>query len=372
MDKNALLMFSDISGTAIFAVFAFLMMRNLSRLNKDNSYEIISAYLYMLAISLFLFGISRSIGHILKHILLFANKGELWHRVSPFSGAFNSITMVFMASVTLFFRRALKIFSKMKREQRKLSDTSMELLRLNEQMNQLAGERTRAEIILDLAHEIRNPITVIGGLVRRLSTGKSGTNSSINSTYIPSLLEQAARLEDIVKRFEELISRQTHTFKVLDLNSIVRDCFNFKKETAQKKGIAIRLNLCKSPLLFQGHKEILELSIRHLIQNAIEACSPDDAIDIMTKTWGEGVAIEISDTGPGISKETIDNIFRNNRETDKYGRKRPVSFGLPFIKQVIEKHNGTISIDSGPNFGTTVRIQFPTHFKKNGFHAAKK
>ncbi len=353
------IMFVDVLGSFLVIIFSIFMVRNFAKNFKRSPSNAMAVYLFWFAASLFIFALSRSMGHILKHILFFTGRTHVWTTISPYSGAVNTIAIAFMAAVTMFFKRMLGIFRAMEHDQRKIAEASRELLRLNEQMNQLVGERTRSEMVLRLAHEIRNPITIIGGLLRRVEKGISD-DEKFKKSYIPKILEQAGRLEDIVRRFEEVLSKKTRSFVVLDLNELALRCIDQTKEMASKKEISLDFEGADQPLFFKGNREILELSIRHLIDNAIEACKRGDNIKVTASPSLDGVVLEVSDTGPGIPKEVLDHIFEPVFET----RKGKIGLGLSFVKQVVEEHNGVLKVETIPGKGTTIVMEFPTYLRE--------
>jgi len=351
------IMISDILGSILVIVFAYLMAKNFMALFKRAPHDALWVYLFWFGAALFIFGLSRSMGHIVKHILYFMGEERTWDLISPYSGAVNSIAMVAIAAITMFFRKVLVIIRNLEHHQHKLAETSRELVRLNEQMNRLVGERTRSEMALRLAHEVRNPTTVIGGLLRRLTKKDNIDQAKLRVSYLPMMLEQTRKLEEIVARFEDILSHQATSLVILDLNAIAKNCVEHLRDAASKKGIELLYSGVNAPLFFKGNKEILELSIRHLIENAIEVCGKGDRITVKALPAPDGVHLIVEDTGPGIPKALLEHIFDPMYDTDS----SRVGFGLPFVKQVIEEHNGELTISSVEGKGTTISIEFPTY-----------
>jgi len=199
-------MITDMLGSILVIVFAYLMAKNFMMLFKKSPHDALWVYLFWFAAALFIFGLSRSMSHIVKHALYFMGEEKMWDAISPYSGAVNSIAMVAISAITIFFRKILVIIRNMEHHQHKLAETSLELVRLNKQMNRLVGERTRSELALRLAHEVRNPTTVIGGLLKRLIKKDYIDQAKLRVSYLPMMLEQTRRLEEIVARFENVLN----------------------------------------------------------------------------------------------------------------------------------------------------------------------
>ena len=357
------ILFIDILGSILLTVFSYLMAKNFLKLFKRAPQHAIWMYLFWFSTALFIFSLSRSTGHIVRHILCFLGNEDYWLRIAPYSGAVNSMAMIAMAAITFFFRKVLVIIRELEHQQHKLTEATMELVRLNEQMNRLVGERTRSQMALRLAHEVRNPTTVIGGLIRRLSRKDHIDPTKLRVTYLPKMLEQTRKLEDIVVRFEDVLSQEISNLAILDLNVIAKSCVDSLLPSARKKEVNLYFKGVKTPLFFKGNREILELSVRHLIENAIEFCKKGDSVKVIAQPAMDGVRLIIKDTGPGIPEDILRNIFSDGHRDDSV---RKIGFGLPFIKKIIEEHGGTFSIESQEGRGTVVTIEFPTHLSESG------
>lgn len=137
-------------GSALVILLAFVAVRYawaLIRLEPDN---FIWGFLWYFSIALAAFAISRGVGHIIRICLVFSDQGALWNRLSPFSGGFNTLLMISVAAVTIYYHRGLAAYKAIRNEAEKLADANrqlaanaMELQQLNTNLEGLVEDRTR-------------------------------------------------------------------------------------------------------------------------------------------------------------------------------------------------------------------------------------
>jgi PAS domain S-box-containing protein len=138
---------TDVVGSILMIVFAFLSFGLCLELKKKDPNNIIVTYLLWVCLALFVFAISRSAGHLLKQIFLLSNRPDLWTAIQPFSGATNTFTFIVVASVTLFFERTWAIYGTILRDRQALQNAHEELLYLNQNLEQLVDKRTEALVL---------------------------------------------------------------------------------------------------------------------------------------------------------------------------------------------------------------------------------
>jgi len=166
----------DLIGSAIMIIFSFLCMRLAYRLRNRDRNNVIWTYLLWVSYGLAGFAISRSAGHILKQILFLTGRSAVWDNIRPLSGAINTLTFVFVASVTLFFERIWIIYQQILRDKRTLQSTRDELIYLNQNLEGLVAERTE-ELALS-EHKYRRIFEVSKDMI--LVTTLSGSILDMN------------------------------------------------------------------------------------------------------------------------------------------------------------------------------------------------
>ncbi len=345
---------ADLAGSLGMIVVSLLCILTAVRISKREPDNCMYGYLVWFFAALFAFSISRSIGHILKHILIFSGHVDLWRVISPLSGSVNTATFIAISSITLFFHSMRKIMARTVRDRERIKKISRELLNLNQNTEAIVSERTRAELALNVAHEIRNPVTVIGGIANRLL--RNSMSQEEQHKWLQTIVKQAERLNAIVKKFETLKGELTWAFQRVELTGLVDDAVEVIQQEAREKGVKIIVRHQARELFVDANDYLLKLSLLHCIRNAIEASKPGTEIVVTTEREDVGAVIRIEDHGCGIPEVLMKDIF-----TPFFGTKEQSSgLGLSVVKQIIDEHGGTIEIHSVEGQGTTVEIFLPS------------
>ena len=256
-----------------------------------------------------------------------------------------------MAESLQLSRKKLKDYAE--NLEKKVADRTRELLNLNREMENIVSERTRAEMALRMAHEIRNPIMIIGGLVRRLQ--KKATGDKKEQGTFENVLAQAQKLELFLSRFEELVNAKTEHFQKEDVVKLVSEAIELVKTEAEERNVEIVSAPEIKELAIPHDARLIKVMIVHLLRNAINAYQSRGTIQIITSSHHNLFELIIQDRGQGIPPEKLQHIFEpfiTNGEIR-------TGLGLPYIKEIIKEHNGTIDIESQQGQGTRVTVRIP-------------
>ena len=346
----------DIAGSLAMLFLSSLCMRQVVILYKRDREDALNTYLMWLITALFAFCIFRSVGHLVKHLLVFSGHPDIWTWIAPLSGGFNTIAFIVIFAVTLFFRNVLIFMNRMTSDRVKIETTSRQLLSLNQDIESVVSDRTRAEMALNLAHEIRNPVMIIGGLLRRLYKTASD-ESDQGQKYQQEIKHQIDQLESLVAGLEDIQSVSQEHFKTVELNELLRDAVEMVQAEAESKGIEMSYQPSTTRLPFKGNQQYLKVALLHLLRNGIEACNPGNYIKISTELSRQGPLVRIRDNGPGIPKQVLEHIFEPFYST----RDGATGLGLPYVRQIIKEHRGEIRITNNQGKGVTVELQIPSH-----------
>jgi two-component system, NtrC family, sensor kinase len=134
----------DVGGAILMIVLSFVSVRYAVLLRRRDPQHIVWSFVLAISLALALFAVSRSVGHIAKQVLILAGRNDLWEQLRPFSGAINTMTFVVAGAITLFFERTWNVYQKILQGRRELQTTHQELVYLNQNLEHLVDERTRA------------------------------------------------------------------------------------------------------------------------------------------------------------------------------------------------------------------------------------
>lgn len=350
------LLLVDILGSAVVLVLSWAAFINSRKLLANDPENALWLFLYWLTLALVAFGVSRALGHIVGHILVFAGQEAVWRQLRPYSGGLNAILSIVIASVTLFFHNIQKLYRRMEADHQHLETTSHEILSLNREMEALVMERTMSEMALGIADGIRNPLHVIGGFSNRLLKKTAPDDPARN--WALAIAEAAKRLEQMVERFENLAEDKKSFFSQEDLNKIVRGILEMQQAVFERRRIHLVTGFHPSPTYTQVNKHLLKVAIAHLVRNALEATPPQGEIHVTTAVDMNHTSLVIQDTGRGMSPEVLTKIFEPYFTTKIGG----TGLGMVFVRQIIDEHRGTINLESEAGQGTTVTIRLPIRF----------
>lgn len=349
----------DFVGSAlviILAVRALGLVRRLMAGEPENAQWL---FLYWLTLALLALALSRGVGHMLRHLLVFSGHASVWRVLEPFSGGLNSLSFVVIAAVCLFFHHIQRLYRRMLANHRELEATSREILELNREMEALVIERTMSEMALGVADGIRNPLHIIGGFSHRLL--KKAAPEDPVRTWAAHIAREAKRLEEMVARFESLAQRKEAFFRQVDLNQIVQETVNLLQEEFQRKGIRLELKLHPDHLYAHLNAHLLKLALAHLLRNAMDATPPEGMVRVATLVEGHQAVLIIQDRGRGMPPEVAARVFEPFYTTEVGG----TGLGMVFVRQIVDEHRGTITLDSQVGRGTTITIRLPLRLREH-------
>jgi len=225
-----------------------------------------------------------------------------------------------------------------------------------------------------LAHEIKNPLSTVKinlklvgedleGFDRTESTG-SGVMRDDGKLKralrkLAVIEKETDRLEQILEGFLHYVGRTELQLANVDVNDLVGDMVDFYSPQARAHAITIHQGLHGEPLVCKLDADMLKQVILNLLINAQQAMSGGGELMIRTDRRDRDAVIEISDTGRGIPADKLDRVF------DAYysSRAQGSGLGLPTAKKIVEAHNGSITVNSEPDKGTSFVIRLPLRVK---------
>jgi len=350
---------TSFAGSVIFIVLAFLsLVASITLYGRDRD-NILWNYMIWLSSSFVLFSISRSIGHILQHVLIASGSTDIWKDMEPISGSINIISFFIVGSVSIFFIRMYAIHLRILNDKKKIENINSEMTELNQELEEIVAERTMGLMALTVADKIRNPAAVIGLVCRRVLKNKKRDESL--SEELLEVIQECEKLQNVVGDFENLLKTRRSQFTYENLNDIVREVVAVIAKEAQNKGVLISIHLFDKPLKMNIQKSLLRVAIFHVLRNAIDATPEGGLIRLATSMHDECVVLTISDSGPGIQEQDIEIIFDIFYTTKRKG----FGMGLPLVKQIITEHLGEVRVETEVGKGTTFKMIFPSRWTED-------
>jgi signal transduction histidine kinase len=345
----------EILASVMVIVLTWLSLRISAKSLAQDPENALWLFLNWLSLAFLVFACTHLISYITQNLISYFHSPGLEFLEGIFGGL-DAVIYVVIAAITLFFHRIQRIYRHMEVDHRHLEETSQEILALNREMEALVMERTMKEMALGIAHGIRNPLCVIGGLSHRLI--KKPDDADATRDQAQAIAQEAGRIEEMVQRFETLARRKTSFFAQEDINLLVRSSLDLLRPEFKAKKINLVTELSADPLLGRIDKQLLRVALAHLLRNAVEATHPGGTVLIRTSMDKDHVILIIKDMGRGMAPEVVNQVFIPFYTTKIGG----TGLGMVFVRQIVDEHRGTISLKSKIGKGTTVTIKLPLRF----------
>ncbi|MGH7711900.1 MAG: two-component system sensor histidine kinase NtrB [Gemmatimonadaceae bacterium] len=229
-----------------------------------------------------------------------------------------------------------------------------------------------AELSSSLAHEIKNPLASIRSAVEQLS--RSPRTNPDEQLLASLIVRESDRLSRLLSEFLDFSRVRVTKIEPMDLLAVTRGAANLAAAHPDRPSdVAVDCHALLPALTVEGDEDLLHRAMFNLILNAVQASPPggrvrvelvalgaDDAPAGMTFDRG-GVAVRVSDEGPGIPPEIRDRLFDPFFTTKQGGS----GLGLPIVHRAIEAHRGFVFVDTDSR-GTRVTVLLPTYQTDNG------
>ncbi len=231
----------------------------------------------------------------------------------------------------------------------------------NRMAEELSGVETlRTDFISNVSHELKTPLAVIQNYGTLLQS--PDLTEAQRMEYAKAITEQSRRLADLISnilKLNRLENQQIYpAAKRYNLGEQLAECLLNFESTWEKKNIDIETEL-EEEVFVESDDELLSLVWNNLFSNALKFTESGGTVSVMLKTEGDFAAVQVSDTGCGISKETGRHIFEKFYQGDTSHATQGNGLGLALVKRVVDIVGGDISVESevgkGSSFTVTIR-----------------
>jgi PAS domain S-box-containing protein len=254
---------------------------------------------------------------------------------------------------------AVEFLSAIVRDMTERKRTEAELRRQREALYQTEKLTTMGTVLAGVAHELNNPLTAVTGYANLLRQDLAGTPSA---TRAENIAHAADRCASIVRNFLALARKYPPERQLVRLNDIARDAAELLAYHLRVDGIEVKLDLEEGlPVLWADPHQLHQVVV-NLITNARDELRKAPAPRRLTlrtradKARGR-VAVDVEDTGPGVSEEIRDRIFEPFFTTKPVGQ--GTGLGLSLCHGIVEGHGGTLSLVGEPGEGAIFRVELP-------------
>ena len=221
------------------------------------------------------------------------------------------------------------------------------------------------EMAAEIAHEVRNPLTVIGMLIHSLHEDFNGDDPRKRDTRI--IEDKIMQMGRMVDQILQITRHSEPEFLPVEAEDIVEDTLTLTRHRLARQKIEVEKRYTQGLPSFLGDHAQLEQAMLNLILNAAQAM-PDGGKLTLETCYGDAeneskaVRIRIRDTGIGIQEEKIKDIFRPFYTS----RPKGLGLGLSIVMRIVKQHRGRIRVESKPGRGACFDLEFDCAGEQHG------
>lgn len=246
--------------------------------------------------------------------------------------------------------------------EKKVAERTFELNQLNEELKRM--DIARRELLADISHELRTPITVIRGEAEVTLRGHERDTDDYKDA-LQRIVELAMQLGKYVNDLLFVARADTANlhfeWDYLNLTELISSTVEDFQMMAQENSIAISLIAPEEPIWVSGDRQRLRQVLFILGDNACQYSKPGGQIEVALWVDEDKAMFSLSDQGIGIPAEDLERIFdRKFRSKNALlSRQDGSGLGLSMAKSILTAHNGQISVTSTENSGSTFTVSLP-------------
>ena len=223
----------------------------------------------------------------------------------------------------------------------------------------------KSEFVSTISHDLRSPLTSIRQMAEMLETGRVITKERRHK-YYEVIVEQSEKLSLLINnildstKMEE--KKRTFDFEVVTFEKLLNEILSTTKKRIHHEGFTLNIEIDRNLPEIVVDRSAISQAIANLVDNAIKFSNENKEINVRSFSESGYVVVEIQDFGIGIKddeKNKIFNRFYRGSDESVRGRTKGSGLGLTLVKQIIDAHNGDVTVDSELGKGSTFTIKLP-------------
>ncbi|WP_062054464.1 sensor histidine kinase [Aquimarina longa] len=223
--------------------------------------------------------------------------------------------------------------------------------------------KSKDQVLRIIGHDLRTPFHQLKELIRMMKEVDNEQERIEIEGYIKESADKGSQLlEDLLSWGKTYQNESKIVLVKMSLYEIIERVFEFSDQERKMKKISL-INKLSADIEFMINPIMMETVFRNLISNSIKFSHLRSKIIVSGKQFDEKIKISVRDTGVGMTKEYIDQLFLQDQNISTLGtdNEEGIGYGLGITKKLVEKQNGILEIESKPNRGTTIHMCFPLY-----------
>ncbi len=265
--------------------------------------------------------------------------------------------LIFRVKTHLKVRELTESLEEMNKNlEKKVEEKTKTLLDIERQLYQAEKMSVIGTMLSGIAHELKNPLFIIGGRGQQLLR-QDDLDDNLRKS-ITAIVEQTSRSTKIIENLLKLVRKRVEEVVILDVSKLIKDLKENIDYLIDNKSIEIKLDLVKDCII-QGNVTEIEQIIINLVSNAVDAIKENGVITVRTRDSKDAWLIEIEDNGSGMPQEVQKKIFDPFYTTKEVGK--GTGLGMSIVYRIVENHKGKIRVRTEEGKGTAFSIYFPKY-----------
>ncbi len=237
----------------------------------------------------------------------------------------------------------------------RLAQTNRELQEAQASLRRSERLAALGQLTAGLAHELRNPLGTIRASAEMLMKPAARNRPEVRDEMADYILSEVNRMNGLVSRFLDFARPlRIHPIET-DLGLVLRDVEREQTELAKSRGVKLSIQEQAGDAVFSFDRDLLRVALSNLIQNAIQASTTGQEVELRTESSPQKVTIFVTDHGEGIATQDLESVFNPFFTTKPKG----VGLGLALVTKIVDEHRGRIDVRSELGKGTTFEVVLP-------------
>jgi signal transduction histidine kinase len=225
------------------------------------------------------------------------------------------------------------------------------------------AERLKLDFLANVSYQLRTPLNAMMGFAEVLEKQYFGPMNERQLEYASGMTQAGEKLIGLVNDILDLSTIEAGflalNMKPIPIHAMVKSLYELTHEWARKQKIHMTLECDTNIGSFEADERRIKQVMLNLISNAIKFTPEDGTIKLRVEKRDDMLALEVADSGVGISKEDQEKIFSPFVQVQKNQRNTGAGLGLSLVKSIVELHHGTIALESDAGKGTKVTCLIP-------------
>ena len=232
------------------------------------------------------------------------------------------------------------------------------------------ADRLKSEFIANVSYELRTPLNTVIGFTEILANQYFGQLNERQQEYVSGILQSSQQLLSLINNILDLATIEAGLMVLeiesIDLRATLITMLNLVQERVRTKRLQVEFDCAEDIGRLEADERRLKQIVFNLLNNAIKYTPAGGEITLGASAKGSDILISVSDSGIGIAHDEHDHAFERFWQADNpLARQGGTGLGLSLVKNFVELHGGTVTLDSDLDHGTTVSCLFPRHHESS-------